>query len=592
MPHPSGHISMPRRVMHAVATRRAAAPVSAFAILLLSVMAAWSATTMTTTARSVRTSTAISDAYQRARYALAVEERATLFYRLTGDPSVRSQARGAAADLNMALAVTRSRGNDQDRVVAQSILVQNAKVLELIDEVIAAVDARRAQAAEHANDLVGQMLPDMLRRLDVAANTHHAKAIAALHSSQSSERVMVGVTVFAFALGLMLVLSFATVIRYREALEATRLAEVDRLRSAALTDNLTGLRNHRAFQEDLERRLAAEDGAGRVSLALLDLDGLKQANDRHGHQVGDECIVELGNAIRRASAAGDTAYRVGGDEFAIILDGSGAIESLNMVQRLQASLDRTPSGLIVSATAGVAEAGAACGRDDVVHRADLALIQAKRSHRGALIYTPDLEPILAAPNEEEESRHRATLATALARAVDAKDAYTHSHCETVAELCAMIGQELGLESRRVAELRLAGLLHDVGKIGITDSILHKPGPLTPQEYDVMKEHPRLGYNIVCAAERPREAHWILHHHERIDGTGYPEGLAGDDIPLESRVILVADAFEAITADRPYRQHRSVDAAVEELRRGKGTQFDAECVEALVRAIGHEQRLAA
>ena len=185
-----------------------------------------------------------------------------------------------------------------------------------------------------------------------------------------------------------------------------------------------------------------------------------------------------------------------------------------------------------------------------MRRADLALIQAKRMNRGAMIYTPDLEPILQSPDEAEESRHRATLATALARAVDAKDAYTHSHCETVAELCAMIGHELGLDASHLSRLRLAGLLHDVGKIGITDSILHKPGPLTAEEYEVMKAHPKLGHDIVVAAERHDEARWILHHHERIDGAGYPAGLSGDRIPLESRIILVADAFEAITADRP------------------------------------------
>jgi HD-GYP domain-containing protein (c-di-GMP phosphodiesterase class II) len=227
-----------------------------------------------------------------------------------------------------------------------------------------------------------------------------------------------------------------------------------------------------------------------------------------------------------------------------------------------------------------------------MRRADLALIQAKRMNRGAMIYTPDLEPILQSPDEAEESRHRATLATALARAVDAKDAYTHSHCETVAELCAMIGHELGLDAAHLSRLRLAGLLHDVGKIGITDSILHKPGPLTAAEYEVMKTHPKLGHDIVVAAERHDEAHWILHHHERIDGAGYPDGLAGERIPLESRIILVADAFEAITADRPYRQHRTVDEAIAELRRAAGTQFDARCVAALERAIGHRGLLAA
>ena len=147
-------------------------------------------------------------------------------------------------------------------------------------------------------------------------------------------------------------------------------------------------------------------------------------------------------------------------------------------------------------------------------------------------------------------------------------------------------------ARHIGRLRLAGLLHDVGKIGITDTILQKPGPLTDDEFTIMKTHTRLGHAIVTAAECPTEAEWILHHHERVDGGGYPDGLAGERIPLESRIILVADAFEAITADRPYRMHRSADAAMVELERNAGTQFDRDCVAALGRVVRPQLRHAA
>ena len=170
------------------------------------------------------------------------------------------------------------------------------------------------------------------------------------------------------------------------------------------------------------------------------------------------------------------------------------------------------------------------GRDGLIRRADLALIQAKRSHRRCLLYNEALEPTLSTPDQVAEQRHTDALATALARAVDAKDAYTHSHCETVSELCGLIAQELGMDARQIGRLRLAGLLHDVGKIGITDTILQKPGPLTDDEFTIMKTHTRLGHAIVSAAERPIEAEWILHHHERVDGGGYPDGLAGRTDP--------------------------------------------------------------
>jgi len=237
----------------------------------------------------------------------------------------------------------------------------------------------------------------------------------------------------------------------------------------------------------------------------------------------------------------------------------------------------------------VAESWPGASKDALLGRADLALREAKRSHRGVLTYSPDME-MAEQPAESDadgDRRHATTLATSLARAVDAKDSYTHSHCETVAELCALMAQHLGLDPERLARVRLAGLLHDVGKIGVSDTILHKPGPLTDEEFDVMKTHSTLGAHIVSAAELTQEAEWIRHHHERMDGCGYPARLDGEEIPLESRIIMVADAFEAITATRPYRAARSVGEALLELERHAGSQFDPRCVAAL-RAILRDQ----
>jgi putative nucleotidyltransferase with HDIG domain len=187
-------------------------------------------------------------------------------------------------------------------------------------------------------------------------------------------------------------------------------------------------------------------------------------------------------------------------------------------------------------------------------------------------------------NPPSEREHLDRLATALAKAVDAKDSYTRSHCQTVSQFCAAIAIELGHGPERVAKLRLAGLLHDVGKIGISDAILRKPSALTDEEFELMKAHTRLGYDIVRGAELAEEARWILYHHERLDGSGYPHGLRGDEVPLESRVILVSDAFEAMTAGRPYRAGCPERKAFEELDRHAGTQFDPLCVAALRRAL--------
>ena len=219
----------------------------------------------------------------------------------------------------------------------------------------------------------------------------------------------------------------------------------------------------------------------------------------------------------------------------------------------------------------------------MIHQADVALYEAKRTRLTALTYHPGLtgssEVETATP-----SHHQRTLAAALARAVDAKDAGTRSHSETVAEIAVAIGKVLRIDGEGLERLRLAGLLHDVGKIGVSDAILHKPAALRLEEEDEMKEHVSIGHGILLSAELSTEAVWVLHHHERVDGTGYPNGLKSDQIPLESRIIAVADAFEAMTGTRPYRESLSVAGALEELRANTDCQFDGRCVTALTEVL--------
>ncbi len=576
-----------------LSNRRSALAAGALVILLLAGFAVWAAHQNQKSVDRVRNLTTVSDAYQQARHAVAQENLAARGYRVEPDHVQLESFARAQASLAAALATVRGHEVSTGTPVEDELTSDNLEVqrwFAKLQDATTANDYARVVAID--DDHLQPLFAKMTSKLDRAGAEHHALALASLRDSQRSERMVLAAVAVTIALGLLLLTSTSATMRYRERLERVRRREVERLKQAALIDNLTSLGNHRAFEEDLERALEqAASSRQPLSLALLDLDGLKQINDLHGHQAGDECIRALAAVL---GAAGDDigAYRIGGDEFALIAPGRRAVDTLYLVQHLQATIVTSTRDRPASASAGAAEAVPGLVRDGLIRRADLALIQAKRTHRRCLLYNDALEPILARPDAVAEQRHTDTLATALARAVDAKDAYTHSHCETVSELCALIGEALGMSRDRVAQLRLAGLLHDVGKIGIIDSILQKPGPLTEEEYQVMKTHTRLGHAIVSAAERPDEADWILHHHERIDGTGYPDGLKGDQIPLESRIILVADAYEAITADRPYRAHRSPEVALAELERCAGTQFDADCVEALRRCVAGERRQAA
>ena len=222
----------------------------------------------------------------------------------------------------------------------------------------------------------------------------------------------------------------------------------------------------------------------------------------------------------------------------------------------------------------------------LINQADIALYEAKRNKLLAVIYRPALETSSTETNAALPTPNQRTLAAALAHAIDAKDSGERNHCETVAELSVGIGQRVGISAAQLERLQLAGLVHDVGKIGLPDVILQKPGALESGERTELEQHVTIGHAILLAADLDTEAEWVLHHHERYDGTGYPAGLAGEEIPLASRVLAVADAFETMTGGRPYRSRLSTETALTELQDHSGSQFDPDCVEALADLLGH------
>jgi diguanylate cyclase (GGDEF)-like protein len=357
----------------------------------------------------------------------------------------------------------------------------------------------------------------------------------------------------------------------------------------ALTDPLTGLGNHRNFHERLQRELTlAEQNGAALSLCLVDIDNFKRVNDRYGHPVGDRVLGEVASRLRQ----GGESFRLGGDEFAVLLPGLDERAAIAVARSIVA---RVGTGEIeqvgsVTVSAGVAAYPAqGVGRDELIRLADSALYWAKEDGKNrARTYQATSTLELAQLHQLAEGPDRAAryrAAASLAKAVDARDVYTGSHSERVGELSARIARRLGIDEPQIELTRLAGSLHDLGKLAIPEEILRKPGALTEAERLVLQRHPQIGYRMLESLGVEPIAEWVLHHHECWDGSGYPDGLRAEQIPLGARIIFVADAFDAMTSERVYRKPLSERDALAELERCAGSQFDPTVVDAFSEDLG-------
>lgn len=376
-----------------------------------------------------------------------------------------------------------------------------------------------------------------------------------------------------------------------EDLESNRI----KLEEKAYTDGLTCLYNHRYFQDSLSSEInRVYRYKHPLSLIIMDIDDFKKINDNYGHKKGDVVLKVLAEKMWESIRETDIACRMGGEEFAIILPETTSYEAFAVAERLRLAISSQPIDEIsrVTISLGVATfPDDASDKDSIIVAADTAMYQAKRQGKNqTIIYNPDTSQSLA-PEEDrwliEEAYYIDTL-HALAAAVDAKDQYTHSHSEHVATFAGLIGHELVLSPTQIEHLRIAGLLHDVGKIGIPDYILKKPGALTDEEFQEIRLHPVFSERILTRTRLEPVLQAILYHHERLDGSGYPYGLTEDEIPLNARILAVADSFEAMISDRPYRKALSIEAAILELKKDSGTKLDATIVDALTRIIERDE----
>jgi diguanylate cyclase (GGDEF)-like protein len=330
-----------------------------------------------------------------------------------------------------------------------------------------------------------------------------------------------------------------------------------RSRREAVTDALTGLGNRRALMDDLESSMRRED-----TLVLFDLDGFKRYNDTFGHPAGDGLLQRLGQKLTRAVEGHGRAYRMGGDEFCVLLQDRAD----EVVAVAAGALSESGRGFTIGASHGiVVPAVEATTAAEALQIADQRMYEHKAGRSAA---------------RTSETRD------VLMRILRERQPELHEHLNQVADLARATGRRLGLMREALDEVARAAELHDIGKMAVPDAILDKPGPLDEDEWAFMRRHTLIGESILSASPAlVPVAKLVRSSHESFDGTGYPDGKAGNDIPLGARIVAVCDAFDAMTSDRAYRSAMSGEAAIEELRRASGTQFDPAVVEAFVAAVG-------
>jgi diguanylate cyclase (GGDEF)-like protein len=421
--------------------------------------------------------------------------------------------------------------------------------------------------------------------------------IASMGHAQVESRVETGVYLTA---ALLIELVFVhQLLAYRELIAHSNRSA--RFESLAGADPVTGLPNHRTLVSALDRELERSHRYHHPCVFLfLDLDHFKALNDTFGHVAGDAALREFSSVVRTALRSTDTLGRWGGEEFVAMLPETDVEAGLAVAERVRRMVAAhgfcSAGGAHITCCVGLATSPQdAQDRDGLIAMADQAMYAAKRLGRNQVRAAGD--PVVtaqAAETRKPGSREEAALAgmvEALAALVDARDHCTGQHVDTVAGLTVRLALALELDTSQAHLVGLAGRLHDIGKLAIPDAVLRKPASLTEDEWTLMRTHPGLGAAVVSRVPALRALAPIIRaHHERWDGQGYPDRLAGDAIPLLARVLAVADALSAMRTDRPYQRACSAEAALAELRRCRGTQFDPHVVDAMERLLMGEPML--
>ena len=384
-----------------------------------------------------------------------------------------------------------------------------------------------------------------------------------------------------------------------EGAEAARLAELAlaaqpaiafadasaQLGALATRDHLTNLPDHRAFHEQLRAEVRRADRHERaLSLVLVNIDGFRRINAEHGRLAGDRVLAEVGRRLAATVRNGEFVSRLSADHFGWILPETEGLNGWIAAERARRTLAAAPiEGVgVVTASAGVCDLDDVAGADELLAFTEVALAHAKGAG-GDVTFRWSRELDARGADEQETTDDRGVgRLRALARELDAEDPGTEGHSERVARLSEKLALSSGWNGDRAIRLAQAALLHDVGKLGVDEDVLRKPGPLSPEELEQIRNHPDTGAELAVNALDEEQLAWIRHHHERWDGAGYPNGAAGEAIPGGARLLALAEAWDAMTSSRVYGEALTLAEAVAECKRERGKQFAPEAVDALER----------
>lgn len=369
-------------------------------------------------------------------------------------------------------------------------------------------------------------------------------------------------------------------------------AENENLKKLSITDGLTSLYNHRYFFEYFNQCISEKNR--QISVIFFDIDQFKMVNSYFGHVVGDAVLVEISKIIKEKLNEEEGIFRYGGEEFAAVLNGINTAQAYSLAEEIRLRIMKSnklqsySTVFPITVSIGVsAYPKDGLNPEDIVEKADRAMIYSKQKGRNlTTIYNMEIDNILNESHLEFANQEMLLDAVfALTAAIDAKDSYTEKHSESVARYSLLMAEKMNLSQNDKYILRIGGILHDCGKIGIPDEIIHKPGKFDDNEWKIVKNHTLLGSSIAKhVAKFPEIITCIRNHHERWDGNGYPDGLAGYDIPFHARIVCIADSYHAMVSDRPYRRALTKKEAFEELTKNKGTQFDPELVDVFIDAV--------